>query len=64
MPRWEADQVVADRHLLQLPPDAAPGSYRLEVGVYEPQTGLRMDKLDVARNPAGNSYHLADIAVR
>jgi hypothetical protein len=64
MPHWEAGQVVADRHLLQLPPDAASGNYRLEVGVYEPQTGLRMDKLDVAGNPAGNSYHVTDIAVR
>jgi hypothetical protein len=64
MPRWEAGQLVADRHLLHVPSDAAPGNYRLEVGVYESQTGLRMDKLDAAGNPAGNSYHLADIAVR
>jgi hypothetical protein len=32
--------------------------------MYEPQTSLRMDKLDVAGNPAGNSLHLADVAVR
>jgi 4-amino-4-deoxy-L-arabinose transferase-like glycosyltransferase len=64
MPRWETGELVADRHLVKLPPNVAPGDYRLEVGIYEPQTGLRMDKLDVAGNPAGNSYHVTDIAVR
>jgi hypothetical protein len=64
MPRWRAGQLIADRHLLQLPPDATSGDYRLEVGIYEPQTGLRMDWLDEAGNPAGSGYYLTDIVVR
>jgi 4-amino-4-deoxy-L-arabinose transferase-like glycosyltransferase len=64
MPRWQVGQLIADRHLLRLPADMPSGSYQLEVGIYEAQTGLRMDKLDVAGNPAGNSLHLADVAVR
>jgi hypothetical protein len=64
MPRWKVGEVVADRHLVPLPADAPPGDYRLEVGIYEAQTGLRMDTLDVAGNPAGNSHYLTDITVR
>jgi 4-amino-4-deoxy-L-arabinose transferase-like glycosyltransferase len=64
MPRWQVGQLIADRHLLRLPADMPSGSYQLEVGIYEAQTGLRMDRLDVAGNPAGNSLHLADVAVR
>ena len=64
MPRWKVGQLIADRHLLHLPPDANSGDYRLEVGIYEPQTGLRMDWLDEAGNPAGNSYQLTEIVVR
>lgn len=63
-PHWKIGQLVADRHLLRLPPDVAPGRYRLEVGIYEPQTGLRLDRLDIARNPAGNSLQLVEVAVR
>jgi 4-amino-4-deoxy-L-arabinose transferase-like glycosyltransferase len=63
MPRWQVGQLVADRHLVRLPPDVPSGVYRLEVGIYEPQTGLLMDKLDVLGNPAGNSLHLTDVAI-
>jgi hypothetical protein len=64
MPRWKVGDVVADRHLVHLPADAPSGDYRLEVGIYEAQTGLRMDTLDVAGNPAGNSHYLTDITLR
>jgi hypothetical protein len=64
MPRWKVGQIVADRHLVHLPEDTPRGNYQLEVGIYEPETGLRFDKLDVADNPAGSSHHLIDIAVR
>ena len=64
MSRWKVGQLIADRHLLHLPPDANSGDYRLEVGIYEPQTGLRMDWLGEAGNPAGNSYQLTEIVVR
>lgn len=64
MPGWKVGELIADRHLLLLPPDASPGPYQLQIGIYEPQTGLRMDILDQAGNPAGNSYHLTDILIR
>ena len=41
-----------------------PYNYQIEVGIYEPQTDLRLDRLDMAGNPAGNSLRLADVAVQ
>ncbi len=35
---WPADQPVLDRHLLTLPDDLAPGRYRLEMGLYRPDS--------------------------
>jgi 4-amino-4-deoxy-L-arabinose transferase-like glycosyltransferase len=64
MPYWRVGELVADRHVVYLPPDTVPGDYGLEIGIYEPQTGLRMDKLDGAGNPAGNSLHLVDVGLR
>lgn len=36
--RWEAGKLVADEQILARPPETAPGVYRLEVGMYDPQT--------------------------
>ena len=36
--RWEVDKLVADEQVLGRPPGTAPGAYRLEVGMYNPQT--------------------------
>jgi hypothetical protein len=36
--RWEEGSLVADEQLLVRSPEAAPGTYRLEVGMYDPVT--------------------------
>lgn len=54
--RWQAGQIIIDRHLVRLPADVPPGEYLLRVGLYEPQTGLRMDLLDSLGNPQGTSF--------
>jgi hypothetical protein len=64
MSRWPIGELVADRHVLRLPADLPRGSYRLEVGVYEPGTNVRMDRLDVAGNPAGNSVELGSVEIQ
>ncbi|MCX7668563.1 MAG: hypothetical protein N2439_00635, partial [Anaerolineae bacterium] len=38
---WTAGELVRDRHTLRLPPDAAPGRYRLIVGVYRAADRVR-----------------------
>ena len=39
---WEAGEVVADRHVLDLGPDLPAGRYRLAAGMYLLQTGARL----------------------
>jgi hypothetical protein len=40
--RWLPGQVIADRHLVDIPPDTPPGIYEIEVGLYDVLTGERL----------------------
>jgi hypothetical protein len=39
---WRAGEVVSDAHVLTIPDDRPPGSYRLNVGLYNPDDGARL----------------------
>lgn len=39
---WAAGQVIEDQVSIELPPDLAPGRYELAVGVYDPESGIRL----------------------
>lgn len=39
---WQPDEVIRDPHILTLDPDAPPGEYTLEVGLYDPASGQRL----------------------
>lgn len=39
---WTADEYITDPHALKLPENLAPGEYRLEVGLYNPETTQRI----------------------
>ncbi|MEN6479257.1 MAG: phospholipid carrier-dependent glycosyltransferase [Anaerolineales bacterium] len=39
---WVAGQVVADMHVLTIPPEMPAGEYHLEVGLYNAETGARV----------------------
>ncbi len=39
---WRAGEVIVDSHTITLPPDLAPGRYRLWVGLYAPDTFDRL----------------------
>lgn len=41
--QWDADAYGADEHILQIPPDLAPGVYELRGGVYDPVTNTRVN---------------------
>lgn len=60
---WRVGQMVADRHVVALPADIPPGEYVLRVGLYEPQTEQRMDRLDVMGNPQGTDLAMAAVQV-
>lgn len=39
---WEPGDLIVDRRVIDLPGDLPPGTYRLTVGVYQPDTGERL----------------------
>jgi 4-amino-4-deoxy-L-arabinose transferase-like glycosyltransferase len=39
---WSPGETIIDPHTLLLPPDLAPGSYTLRLGLYQPETGQRL----------------------
>jgi hypothetical protein len=40
--RWQAGELVRDRHVLPTPADMAPGAYQLIVGLYRTADGQRL----------------------
>ncbi|MBI4318155.1 MAG: glycosyltransferase family 39 protein [Chloroflexi bacterium] len=52
---WAVGETVRDEHELQIPPDAAPGDYRLEMGFYDPRTGERLAVLDTGPRASENA---------
>jgi hypothetical protein len=52
--QWEPGEWVEDRIALQVPADAAPGEYRLAIGLYDGGTGRRLPLT------APDGTHLAD----
>ena len=43
---WFPGDVIADEYTLAFPPDAPPGEYALEVGLYRPETAERLAAYD------------------
>jgi hypothetical protein len=58
---WEPGEYVVDRHVMPLPPDLPPGEYPLLVGMYEPETGQRLEVAG-AQGP-GNGVFLQDVTI-
>ncbi|MFN2108104.1 MAG: hypothetical protein ACK2UI_00455 [Anaerolineae bacterium] len=44
--QWEPDQYIRDEHILELDADMPRGDYTLSVGLYDAQTGTRLDVTD------------------
>jgi 4-amino-4-deoxy-L-arabinose transferase-like glycosyltransferase len=51
---WLQDEYVADPYRLVVTPETPAGAYRLEVGMYDPATGVRLPVTDAAGQPAGD----------
>ncbi len=57
---WQPGEILKDQHLLDLPPDLPPGTYRLQAGVYYWQT---LERLPVIENgtPVNNFVDLGTL---
>jgi mannosyltransferase len=48
---WEPGEVIADTYVIGIHPDVVPGTYPLEIGMYRPETGVRLAVFDAAGQP-------------
>jgi len=61
--QWFVDQVILDRHTLVVPPDAPPGDYELEVGMYLLETMERL-KVTATGGPTADRVVLGTFPLR
>jgi hypothetical protein len=61
---WRPNQLIPDPHLIQINPDTPPGKYAIRVGMYQPDTGARLDVLDKAGNPITNFAQLTTLTIQ
>lgn len=57
---WDAGEIIRDEYALQLPADLAPGSYRIELGLYEYPSLTRLPAVDAKGNSLGDHWVLPD----
>jgi hypothetical protein len=60
---WRSGEVIVDRYAIPVQPDAPPGNYRVEVGLYDPLTGVRLNVLDGAGAPAADHLILGTVRI-
>jgi 4-amino-4-deoxy-L-arabinose transferase-like glycosyltransferase len=60
---WQPGEILTDVHRLPLGSEVAPGEYRLLVGLYTPQDGIRLPVTEGAAT-GGDSVSVASVRVR
>lgn len=63
IPKWLVGQRMLDPYRLVIPPDIAPGTYYIEVGLYEMVSGRRLHMADEVGNLIGDRLILGPIVV-
>jgi hypothetical protein len=59
---WLPQEVIVDEYALSLPVQLPPGRYRLTAGLYDPQTGARLD-VTLADGSMGDHVELRAVSV-
>ena len=60
---WLSGQVVVDPYELIIDPQAPPGQYTVEIGMYDPATGARLPIVDGSGRPLGDRLLLGQVEV-
>lgn len=60
---WRGAEVIVDAYAIPIAPDAPPGVYRLEVGLYDSLTGERLPILGEDGAPAADHFILSDVRI-
>jgi 4-amino-4-deoxy-L-arabinose transferase-like glycosyltransferase len=60
---WQVDEVIVDSYAISVHPQAPPGPYTIEIGLYDPATGLRLPVLDEQGRVAADHLLLTQVSV-
>ena len=60
---WRPNEVVEDRHGLFIPEGTPPGTYRIEIGLYDATTGRRLEIKDAGGKPLGDRLLFGEVQV-
>ena len=60
---WDAGEVIADPRTISLRSDLPPGEYSLAIGLYDPETGLRLALIDEENRAEGDHVTITGLAV-
>ena len=63
IPKWLPGQQATDPYRMQIPPDLPPGTYLIEVGLYDMVGGRRLHIADEAGNLVGDRQILGSVLV-
>jgi 4-amino-4-deoxy-L-arabinose transferase-like glycosyltransferase len=55
---WQPNDYISQVHTLSIPADAAPGTYELRIGLYNPVTGQRVKQTDFNGTALPNDYYV------
>lgn len=61
--RWLAGEYVTDQYSVPVPADIRPGKYRIEIGMYSPETGVRAKAFDSAGVRLQDDRVLLDLGI-
>jgi hypothetical protein len=61
---WVAGDVIVDPYVIPIPPEATPGNYRVQVGLYDPTSGQRLLAIEAGSQLTDDSIPLLSITVR
>jgi hypothetical protein len=60
---WAAGEVIADSYEIPIPPEAPPGNYRIQVGIYNPENGQRLPAYEGGSRLADDSIPVATFTI-
>jgi hypothetical protein len=63
IPKWLPGQIMLDPYQLEIPEDLAPGTYLIEVGLYEMTSGRRLHMSDGDGSLIGDRYILGAVEI-
>jgi hypothetical protein len=60
---WQPNELIPDPHVFQLNPATPPGEYAVLVGLYRPESGVRLEVLDESGRLAANFVKLTSVTL-